>query len=47
MEGGDEFVCEYIGVQPLAKDYDRCPLYQLQWRSPVLRHPAEGPAVAG
>jgi class 3 adenylate cyclase/tetratricopeptide (TPR) repeat protein len=32
MEGGNEFVCEYIGVQPLAKDYDRCPLYQLQWR---------------
>ena len=24
-----EFVCEYLGMQPLAKDFDICPLYRL------------------
>jgi class 3 adenylate cyclase len=24
-----DFVCEYIGIEPLAKQYDRCPLYRL------------------
>jgi class 3 adenylate cyclase len=24
-----DFVCEYLGLQPLAKDYDICPLYRL------------------
>jgi class 3 adenylate cyclase len=23
------FVCEYLGMQPLAKEYDVCPLYRL------------------
>jgi class 3 adenylate cyclase/tetratricopeptide (TPR) repeat protein len=26
---GHEYVCEYLGMQPLAKDYDVCPLYRL------------------
>ncbi len=26
---GHGFVCEYLGMQPLAKDYDVCPLYRL------------------
>ena len=26
---GHDFVCEYLGMQPLAKDYDVCPLYRL------------------
>jgi class 3 adenylate cyclase len=26
---GHDFVCEYLGLQPLAKDYDTCPLYRL------------------
>jgi class 3 adenylate cyclase len=26
---GHDFVCEYLGLQPLAKDYDVCPLYRL------------------
>lgn len=26
---GHDFVCEYLGLQPLAKDYDICPLYRL------------------
>ena len=29
VEPGHDFVCEYIGVEQLAKDYDRCPLYRL------------------
>ena len=32
MEPGHEFVCEYVGVEPLAKEYDRCPLYRLTRR---------------
>jgi class 3 adenylate cyclase len=32
MEPGHEFVCEYIGVEPLAKQYDWCPLYRLTRR---------------
>jgi class 3 adenylate cyclase len=24
-----DFVCEYLGLQPLAKEYDVCPLYRL------------------
>ncbi len=27
-----DYVCEYIGVEPLAKEYDRCPLYRLARR---------------
>jgi class 3 adenylate cyclase len=26
---GHDLVCEYLGLQPLAKDYDVCPLYRL------------------
>ena len=29
VEPGHNFVCEYVGVEHLAKDYDRCPLYRL------------------
>ncbi len=29
MQPGHEFTCEYLGLQPLAKDYDVCPLYRL------------------
>lgn len=29
VEPGHDFVCEYVGVEKLAKDYDRCPLYRL------------------
>ena len=29
VEPGHDFVCEYIGVEQLAKEYDRCPLYRL------------------
>ncbi len=29
LEPGHEFFCEYLGLQPLAKDYDVCPLYRL------------------
>jgi class 3 adenylate cyclase/tetratricopeptide (TPR) repeat protein len=29
IEPGHEFVCEYVGVEELAKGYDRCPLYRL------------------
>jgi class 3 adenylate cyclase len=32
VECGDEFVCDYVGVENLAKDYDRCPLYHLRPR---------------
>jgi class 3 adenylate cyclase len=30
---GHNFVCEYLGLQPLAKGYDRCPLYRLSSRA--------------
>jgi class 3 adenylate cyclase len=30
---GHNFLCEYLGLQPLAKDYDRCPLYRLTYRT--------------
>ncbi len=29
MAPNHQFVCEYLGLQPLAKDYDVCPLYRL------------------
>ena len=29
VESWDEFVCEYVGVEELHKDYGRCPLYRL------------------
>jgi class 3 adenylate cyclase/tetratricopeptide (TPR) repeat protein len=29
MTPGHDFVCEYLGLQPLAKEYDVCPLYRL------------------
>ncbi len=29
MMPGHDFECEYLGLQPLAKDYDVCPLYRL------------------
>jgi class 3 adenylate cyclase len=32
VEAGHNFVCEYVGVENLAKDYDRCPLYRLSRR---------------
>jgi hypothetical protein len=32
LEPGQDFVCEYIGVESLAKEYDRCPLYRLARR---------------
>lgn len=32
LESGHRFVCEYVGVENLAKDYDRCPLYRLSHR---------------
>ena len=32
VECGDDFVCDYVGVEDLAKDYDRCPLYRLRRR---------------
>ena len=34
-----DFVCEYLGLQPLAKDYDVCPLYRLTSRTD--RDPAD------
>ena len=33
MTPGHEFMCEYLGMQPLAKDYDVCPLYRLTSRT--------------
>jgi class 3 adenylate cyclase len=33
VEPGHDFVCEYVGVEHLAKDYDRCPLYRLGRRA--------------
>ncbi len=33
MTPDHNFVCEYLGMQPLAKDYDTCPLYRLTSRS--------------
>lgn len=32
VESGHDFVCEYVGVEELAKGYDRVPLYRLGWR---------------
>jgi class 3 adenylate cyclase/tetratricopeptide (TPR) repeat protein len=32
VASGHNFVCEYVGVEKLAKDYDRCPLYRLSRR---------------
>jgi class 3 adenylate cyclase/tetratricopeptide (TPR) repeat protein len=29
VESGGDYVCDYIGVEQLAKDYDRCVLYRL------------------
>jgi class 3 adenylate cyclase len=34
MAPGHDFVCEYLGMQPLAKEYDTCPLYRLTHREP-------------
>jgi class 3 adenylate cyclase/tetratricopeptide (TPR) repeat protein len=33
LASGHDFVCEYLGMQPLAKEYDICPLYRLTSRS--------------
>ena len=33
VASGHDFVCEYLGLQPLAKSYDVCPLYRLTGRS--------------
>jgi len=30
---GHDFLCEYLGLQPLAKSYDVCPLYRLTSRT--------------
>jgi class 3 adenylate cyclase len=32
MTPGHDFLCEYLGIHELAKDYDRCPLYRLTRR---------------
>jgi class 3 adenylate cyclase len=32
VEARQDFVCEYVGVEELAKHYDRCPLYRLARR---------------
>jgi class 3 adenylate cyclase len=32
VEGAEDFACEYLGVERLAKEYDRCPLYRLARR---------------
>lgn len=32
LASGHDLVCEYLGLQPLAKDYDVCPLYRLTSR---------------
>lgn len=29
VEGNSEFLCEYMGMRTLPKDFDRCPLYRL------------------
>jgi hypothetical protein len=29
VESDCDFVCEYVGIEPLAKEYGRCPLYHL------------------
>ena len=29
MKAGERFSCDLLGIQPLAKDYDRCPLYHV------------------
>jgi hypothetical protein len=28
IESGEKYLCEYIGVEQLAKHYDRCVLYR-------------------
>src|SRR5438874_2153437 len=30
VEAGDEFVCEYVGEEELAKGFDRCALYRIE-----------------
>lgn len=37
-----DFVCEYLGLQPLAKDYDICPLYRLTRRPASVFSPGRG-----
>jgi class 3 adenylate cyclase/tetratricopeptide (TPR) repeat protein len=32
LSHGHPFLCEYLGLQPLAKDYDKCPLYRVTTR---------------
>ncbi|MBT6155197.1 MAG: DUF4071 domain-containing protein [Planctomycetaceae bacterium] len=32
VSGGEKFVCEFVGVEKLAKEYDSCPLFQLSHR---------------
>jgi class 3 adenylate cyclase/tetratricopeptide (TPR) repeat protein len=29
VRSGHDFACEFVGIENLAKDYDRCPLYRL------------------
>lgn len=36
VECGAEFACDYVGVEQLAKEYSRCPLYRLRWREAPL-----------
>jgi class 3 adenylate cyclase len=37
VESGESYVCEYIGVERLAKHYDRCALYRLSRREGSVR----------
>jgi class 3 adenylate cyclase len=37
---GHRFACEYLGLQPLAKGYDVCPLYRLTAPDDPARWPA-------
>lgn len=32
VEAGHPFACEHVGIEELAKGYDRCPLYLLSRR---------------
>lgn len=32
VEAGQAFLCEFVGIEDLAKGYDRCPLYRLSRR---------------
>lgn len=32
ISGGEKFVCEFVGIENLAKEYDSCPLFQLSHR---------------